>query len=273
MKPMKKVALLHSLCSVGKASLTNMIPIISTMGIEVCPIPTVLLSTHTGGYGMPAIQSVTPEYIHACADHYVEQNITFDMIFIGYLGNVDMVSAVAYFTQKFPNATVILDPILGDHGKYYSNMNSDYCKAFRKLLPYADIILPNLTEACFLTDMPYNELPDQEQLYSITTSLHRLGAKNIIITSVEDDEETIGVYLSTSFEVNRFKFHKESVNFHGSGDVFDAVFMASILQRHSIENSIRNAHAFVSKCISKSAQLKYPEEEGLVIELMLSELV
>ncbi len=273
MKPMKKVALLHSLCSVGKASLTNMIPIISAMGIEVCPIPTMLLSTHTGGYGMPEIQPVTPEYIRGCADHYAEQNVIFDMIFIGYLGTVDMVSAVLYFIEKFQDAIIVLDPILGDHGKYYSNLNADYCKAFHKLLPYTDMILPNLTEACFLTDKSYSDLPDKEQIFSISTSLHKLGAKNIIITSVEDDDETIGVHLSTAFEANHFKFHKEKVNFHGSGDAFDAVFIASILQRHSIESSIRNAHSFVSKCICQSAQLKYPEEEGLMIELMLSELV
>ena len=100
MRPVKKIALLHDICGVGKAAMMNMTPILSMMGIEACPIPTVLLSTHTGGYGTPAIYHVPGEYIRTCADHYKKENITFDAIFVGYLGNVDVIDSDIYYIKK-----------------------------------------------------------------------------------------------------------------------------------------------------------------------------
>ncbi|MEG1716749.1 MAG: bifunctional hydroxymethylpyrimidine kinase/phosphomethylpyrimidine kinase [Lachnospiraceae bacterium] len=151
MKPTKKIALLHDLCGVGKASFTNMMPILSVMGAEVCPIPTVLLSTHTGGYGIPAMFKVDPDYITQCANHYVENRVFFDVVFIGYLGSIEMVEAVKYFISCFPDAKVIMDPIMGDKGVFYENFNQSYCSAIKSLLPYTDILLPNLTECCLMT--------------------------------------------------------------------------------------------------------------------------
>ena len=150
MRPVKKIALLHDICGVGKAAMMNMTPILSMMGIEVCPVPTVLLSTHTGGYGTPAVCHVPGDYIRACADHYKTEHITFDAIFVGYLGKADVIDAVIYFISQFPDTKVILDPIMGDHGVYYTNFDESYGAAMRKILPYADIILPNLTESFIL---------------------------------------------------------------------------------------------------------------------------
>ena len=120
MRPVKKIALLHDICGVGKAAMMNMTPILSMMGIEVCPVPTVLLSTHTGGYGTPAVCHVPGDYIRACADHYKKEHITFDAIFVGYLGKADVIDAVIYFISQFPDTKVILDPNMGDHGDYYT---------------------------------------------------------------------------------------------------------------------------------------------------------
>ena len=151
MRPVKKVALLHDLCGVGKAALTNMVPVLSVMGIEACPIPTILLSTHTGGYGKPAMEKISTTYIRECADHYVANQVTFDLIFVGYLGSEGMIEAVEYFLSCFPDTEVIIDPIMGDHGRYYTNFDSSYGESMRRLLPYASIIMPNITEGCLLT--------------------------------------------------------------------------------------------------------------------------
>ena len=105
MKPVKKVALLHDLCGVGKAAMTNMLPVLSVMGIEACPIPTMLLSTHTGGYGKPAVARISPEYIKGCADHYCEQNVKFDMIW----------SFLIRSWEIMENITAILIPAMGKH--------------------------------------------------------------------------------------------------------------------------------------------------------------
>ena len=273
MKPMKKIALLHSMCSVGKASLTNMIPILSTMGMEACPIPTMLLSTHTGGFGAPATCHVEAEYIRSCADHYRENGVSFDVIFVGYLGSADMVSAVQYFLDSFPDASVVLDPILGDHGTYYRNLGPEYIHAFRKLIPYADVVLPNLTEACLLTDTSYAEDLSKEQIAQICQALQKAGAKNVIITSVPAAKEQVGIALSMGTQTDFFALPKEKEDFHGSGDLFDAVLMGSLWNGSSIEDSIRKAHDFVCACIKESGQYDYPKREGLLIEKNLSLLV
>lgn len=273
MKPMKKIALLHSMCSVGKASLTNMIPILSSMGMEACPIPTMLLSTHTGGFGTPATCRVETEYIRSCADHYKQNGVSFDVIFVGYLGNADMVSAVQYFLDAFPDASVVLDPILGDHGTYYRNLGPEYIHAFQKLLPYADVVLPNLTEACLLTDTSYAEDLSEKQISQICQTLQKAGAKNVIVTSVPAAKEQVGLALSMGTQTDFFALPKEKEDFHGSGDLFDAVFMGAFLNGNSIEDSILKAHNFVGTCIKESGQYDYPKREGLLIEKNLSLLV
>ena len=164
---MKKIALLHDLCGVGKAALTNMMPVLSVMEIEVCPIPTMLLSTHTGGYGKPASIKIPGSYIRECADHFRSQHVEFDAIFVGYLGHTDTIDAVIYFLEQFPGTRVIMDPIMGDHGAYYQNFDESYGIALRRLLPYADIILPNLTECFLLTGHPYQITGDHRSVLGL----------------------------------------------------------------------------------------------------------
>lgn len=171
MKPVKRVALLHDLCAVGKAALTNIMPILSVMGIEACPIPTMLLSTHTGGYGKPAVTKTENAYLHDCARHFREQQISFDGIFVGYLGSREIISACEAFLEYFPEVPVIFDPIMGDNGSYYSNFDSSYCEEMKRLLKHSDIIIPNLTEACLLCQTPYCEEMGADQLRELCQAL------------------------------------------------------------------------------------------------------
>lgn len=270
MKPIKKIALLHSLCTVGKASITNMMPVLSTMGMEACPIPTVVLSTHTGGFGIPAKQFVSAEYIRNCADHYRHNNITFDAIFVGYLGNNEILSAVRYFVEQFPSAVKILDPIMGDHGTLYSNVDENYIHSFRKLLPLMDMVLPNLTEACFLSGQPYHESATVENLMNICAYFHEKNVKNVIITSAISDDKKRGVVFSDKDDMKLVTFDAKAMDFHGTGDVFDAVLIGSYLKGVEIPDAIKKAHTFVSSCIEESSRFEYPTKEGLLIEHKLS---
>lgn len=272
-KPIKKAAVLHDLCGVGKAALTNMLPVLSVMGIEACPVPTMLLSTHTGGYGTPVIEQVSSNYIKNCADHYREQQVEFDAVFIGYLGNPKIVDAVLYFVKQFPKAYVILDPIMGDHGRYYSNFDAGYAQLMKGLLPIADIILPNLTECCLLSDRPYETTWNLQSLESLCHDLYRLGAKDMVITSIPDSNGGRGILLSESKKTTLFSYPDIPCDFHGSGDVFDGVFTASFLKGEVLPDCIQKAHTFVSNCISESMRYQYPKREGLIIEKSLSLLV
>lgn len=273
MRPVKKVALLHDICSVGKASLTNMMPILGGMGVECCPIPTMLLSTHTGGYDAPAIHKIPGSYIRACADHYKEQEIQFDLIFVGYLGDMELIDSVIYFIESFPDTKVIMDPIMGDHGKLYSNFTEEYPKALRRLLPYADVLLPNLTECFLLAGVPYQNPDDHRYVLTLCKELARLGAKNLVITSVEKDDCKKGIVL---YENQAFLYignGEESGEYHGAGDAFDGMFVAKQMQGYSLLESVQASHAFVCACIRESMKYDYPEREGLLIESTLKKLV
>jgi len=273
MKPIKKIALLHSMCSVGKASITNMTPILSVLGVEVCPLPTILLSTHTGGYGIPAMQKTTAEFIRSCANHYYENGVTFDMIFVGYLGSTEIAEAAEYFVSKFPETIVCVDPIMGDHGTFYSNLGQAYADAYQTLLPYADILLPNLTEGCLLTGRTYIDDMSESEILEICNELKDKGAKHIILTSVPGKEGTKNIALSTKHQSEIFNFKELKNEFHGSGDAFDAVLTGYYLQGMCLKDCIEKAHQFVCSCTMESVKYPYPEREGLLIEKTLSLLV
>lgn len=273
MKPIKKALLLHDLCGVGKAALTNMIPVLGAMEIEACPVPTVLLSTHTGGYGLPAVLPVPADYIRSCADHYVNNGMHFDVIFIGYIGTEEMADAIEYFLSRFPETLVIMDPIMGDHGKFYSNFGWPYLEAVKKLVPSADILLPNLTEACLLTGIPYDEDCPPSCLLQIAGALDQNQGTSVIITSVPamQNEKAVAVYEEGVMQI--LKLPNAGREYHGSGDLFDAVFTGNYLRGYSLEVCVQRAHDFVAECIRESMKYDYEEKEGLLIEKILPELV
>ena len=152
-KPVTRVAVIHDLCGVGKAAMTNILPVLSVMGIEACPLPTMVLSAHTGGYGKPVMRAL-PAFVGRSAEHLWENGIRFDDIFVGYLGNISMLEEVRILLRQYPEAYVLVDPIMADHGVYYRNYDEAYGKAMRKLLKYSDVITPNYTESCFLHGCP-----------------------------------------------------------------------------------------------------------------------
>lgn len=272
MRPIKKVALIHDICSIGKASLTNMMPILGKMGLESCPIPTMLLSTHTGGYGAPAVHRIPGTYLRETADHFKNQGIDFDLIFIGYVGSKDLLEDVIYFIKAFPNTKLVVDPIMGDHGKLYSLFSEDYPEALRELLSYADVILPNLTEAYLLAGEEYKMPTDHRQILPICEKLTDLGAKNLLITSVPKDDCNKGMILYENHAFLYIGNGEEQGEYHGAGDAFDGMFIAKYVQGFSILESVQAAHAFVCACIRESDKYDYPEREGLLIETTLNKL-
>lgn len=268
MKPTKKVALLHDICAVGKAGAMNMIPILNTMGLEVCLIPTMLLSTHTGGYGKPAIYPVSPDYLRQCARHYKEEKVTFDFIFVGYLGSCDMVEGVVDFIRQFPKAKVVTDTIMGDNGKFYRNFDTRYLQAIRRLLPFSDLILPNYTEACFLAEMEYKQNPNWTYQKAVGEKLSKFGAKDIVITSVVAAEKT-GIFYKKDEEKNCLFFDCEPNSIHGTGDIFDGVILGNYMRGVPLKENITQAHEFVKTCIAETYQYAYDKREGIVLEKML----
>lgn len=267
-KPIKKIAVIHDICSVGKAALTNIIPILSVMGIEACPILTYLLSTHTGGYGKP-VMCPFPNFMRDCADHYKRENIRFDAVLIGYLGTEEAIESAFYFMEQLSVGKVILDPIFGDNGRLYSNFKEDYVEKLKRLISFSDVILPNYTEGCYLIRERGEKI--EKEWEELREGLLKLGAKNIVVTSIPGKKkENIQIGYGNEKISKRKEWKREEKSFHGTGDIFAAVFCGTYLQTGDLEKSVEEAHKFVSYCIKISSQYDYAEREGVLLEKCLS---
>lgn len=273
-KPMKRVAAIHDIVSFGKAALTNIIPVMSVLNIDVCPIPTLVLSTHMGGFGVPAKRHLDG-YIDQCRKHYEENNIKFHSILVGYLGDRQNITETKSFIEDFKtdDNIVLIDPILGDQGRMYSGFTDDYRKELKDIIGHADIITPNVTEACLLTDRDYSEDLSDDDILDLCRKLSAYGCRNVVITSVKGkDQNSIGiaVYKEGNFKILYSDRIKQSL--HGTGDVFDAVFLGKLLNGLEIEEAVTEASEFVRECIKYSLKYEYPRREGLMIEAVLDKL-
>lgn len=264
-KPVTRVAVIHDLCGVGKAAMTNILPVLSVMGIEVCPLPTMVLSAHTGGYGKPVMRAL-PAFVGQSAGHLRENGIRFDDIFVGYLGNISMVEEVRTLLRQYPEAYVLLDPIMADHGAYYRNYDEAYGKAMRKLLEYSDVITPNYTESCFLTGESYEEKCTEEKLCRICEKLKELGTRQTVITSVPISGAEIGIAVCSKDGLRVLRRNRAGRAYPGTGDLFAAVLKGSMIQGKSLMESVVKAHDFVSRCIKMSDAFGYPVREGVMLE-------
>ncbi|ATD55146.1 pyridoxamine kinase [Clostridium chauvoei] len=275
-KPIDKIAILHDMCGIGKAALTNIMPVISVMGIEACPIPTLILSTHTGGFGKPVIK-YTEGFIEETIEHYRENEISFQGIFVGYLGNKENLNSAKNFIKKFKNENnlVVFDPICGDSGNLYSNFNDEYVKDLKEIIRFSNIITPNFTEACLLSGKKVKESISEEEIKDILKSLINLGARDIIVTSIPMKENEIGVLIYNS-KINSFKVisHKKEIkSYPGTGDIFASVLIGSLIKGLSIEEASEKASDFVLECIKESNKYDYPSKEGVLLEKCLFKLV
>lgn len=275
-KPVKKIALIHDICSYGQAAMTNMLPILSVKGLEPCPIPTMILSTHTGGYGIPAINKLG-DFIDRLKEHYIKNNINFDVSIIGYIGDIDNIKYIeAFLEASLVHGHIILDPICGDNGKLYSNFDMDYVYALKSLLSKADIITPNITEAMLLTDRCESiNTMSNDLILDMCRDLASYGPKHVIITSVEVDNETIGtaIYSKDDDNMEIVCQEKEKENFHGTGDVFAALFTAFLEDGESIYNSVCKAGDIVSGAIQESSKYNYDKREGLIMNSVITKLI
>ncbi|MDQ0148351.1 pyridoxamine kinase [Eubacterium multiforme] len=273
-KPIKRALVIHSLCSVGKASLTNIIPIMSIKGIEVCPIPSVILSTHTGGFSNIA-KLDSKDFIERGINSLFSNEINFDLFFIGYLGEVKKIEEVINFLKERKNGLVILDTIFGDNGNLYNGFTFEYVKKIRELLKFSYVITPNFTEALYLTgrEGQYNNSFSYDDIKDIAYDLRKLGAKNIVITSVPCKDNLIGIAVFDENGFNIIKHKKLEKSYPGTGDIFTAVMSAEILNGNSIEDSVKKGSDFVKGCIEYSMKYDYSTKEGVLLEKQLYKLI
>lgn len=277
-KIIKKVAAIHDLSGFGRASLTTVIPILSTMGIQVCPVPTAILSTHTSDFTGYSFIDLT-DYMEEHIAHWKKLNLEFDCIYSGFLGSPRQIKIVSDFVDYFGHKDnmVVVDPVLGDNGHLYGTMGSEMVTEMRKLVSKADIITPNFTEAAFLLGEEYKDITTEKEVKEWLVRLADMGPKIVVITSVPDEkindfEKNMSVI---AYDRENDVFWKVSckyipVSYPGTGDAYTSVFIGSLLQGDSLPIAIDRGMQFVTQCIKASYGFKYPSREGVLLEKNLN---
>ncbi|WP_410208575.1 pyridoxamine kinase [Fusobacterium sp.] len=272
----KKVAAIHDLSGYGRASLTTIIPILSNMKIQVCPVPTAILSTHTGGYEGYSFMDLT-DYMQKHIEHWKKLNLEFDCIYSGFLGSSKQVEIVEDFVDFFGEKAqlVVVDPVMGDDGKLYETMSEEMVKEMRKLIQKADIITPNYTEVVYLLGKEYHKNIGLEEIKKYLVELSTMGPKIVIATSIPEnenhDKKTTSV-LAYDRENNvfwRVSCKYIPASYPGTGDAYASVLIGSLLQGDSLPVAMERGVQFVSQCIMSSYGFNYPTREGVLLERAL----
>ena len=272
---MKKILIANDLPGIGKVALAPAIPIFACCQIETMLLPTVLLSSHTGGFKNIAITDQT-EFMRQSLFQWENLELEPDAVLTGYFRNAEQIELMVETIEKLPASTkLFVDPIMADNGKLYSGFTQEHVEAMRILIQKADVIYPNITEACLLTDTPY---PTGKITMDFTRELAKklaeLGPEYIIITGCPDSEELTGVQLYTKETDAFFDFYKAKHphHFYGTGDTLAALATACILQEMSIEDSLSFTLKFIDEVLQLSSQQPEQIPFGLPIEKKLGML-
>jgi pyridoxine kinase len=243
-----QVISIQDLSCMGKCSLTVALPVLSAMGISTSVLPTAVLSTHTG-FPAPQVQPMT-ENLLPFAEHIASVGGSFDAISTGYLSDPQQAEVVCQVLDKF-DCIKVIDPAMGDHGKLYSRMTPDHVEAMKHLCSRGSVLLPNLTEAAFLTGMPYREDGDGAYLKELAQAMCQFGAEGVIITGVSWDEEHTGFYCH-HHQQGTYAYRAKRIpkSLHGTGDLFTAVFTGKYLKDQDIYEAAKLAAQFVERVVA-----------------------
>lgn len=274
-----KACVVHDISGFGKVSLTEVIPIMSVMGIEVCPLPTAVLSTHTYEFTDYSFCDLTNE-MENIIKHWDSIGLKFDAIYSGYMGSVEQLQILKRFMikAKRDGALIVVDPVMGDNelvsNEFYSNKVSGMLEGMRELSGIADIITPNVTEACLLIGEEYPKGPiNNKTIRDYLKRLSCLGSKHVVITSVMDSENSMCVAVYDGDNDKCYKVDCGFVNrlFHGTGDIYTSVLTGAMLKGYNIIEAANLAAGFVYKAIQKTiAHPKIKVREGVLFEPVLS---
>lgn len=272
----KKVAAVHDLSGVGRVSLTVVIPILSSMGFQVCPLPTALLSSHTQ-YPHFSFLDLTQEMPQMIAE-WKRLGVQFDAIYTGYLGSPQQVHIVNDFIQDFRKSDnlIVIDPVLGDNGKLYTHIDEQMVCEMRQLIRKADVITPNLTELFYLLNKPYQTSHTDEELKHYLYEMSSLGPQIVIITSVpvQGDPHHTSVY---AYDRQGNRYWKVTcpylpAHYPGTGDTFTSVVTGSLLQGDSLPIALDRATQFILQGIRATFGYEYDNREGILLEKVLHNL-
>lgn len=285
--PPRRIAAIHDFSCVGRCALTVVIPTLSVMGYQTIPLPTALLSSHTGGFEGLYFRDLTADMHHISA-HFDRLSMTFGSIYTGFLGSEEQISMVREFIKRFgstPDETgkaplILIDPVMGDDGVLYATYTQALAEGMRELSTHAEVLTPNLTEACFLTDTPYLDtatLTDgevEEYVLSLLEKLSHICRGKIVVT---------GIALSGGIVANAgrdsdgrifwVKRMCQDISYLGTGDIFASVLLGALMQGDDFEAACTRAADFIVLLITESQKIDTPVRMGVALEAHLGALL
>lgn len=272
MRTVPRVACINDLSGFGRCSLTIALPVLSVMGVQACPAPTAVLSMHTGfpQYTFRDLTDTMSAYFESWS------HLDFDWIYSGFLGSLGQISIVKQFfrAQKAvnPHCRILLDPVMGDDGRRYSTYTPELCDAMRELVAEADVITPNITEACLLTGTDYRgECLHHAEAIALAESLMQLGCKAAVITGIVQ-ENSIGNLTYSAGHAQFSSVHRTECLFSGTGDLFASVLCGALARGEQLADAVSAAGAFVSEVTQYTLRMNTPAEEGVLFEPLLAGL-
>lgn len=269
----KKIAVINDFSGFGRCSLAVSIPILSAMKVQCCPVPTSIFSNHTRfpHFFFDDYTDKMQPYI----DNWKKLNLEFNGIQTGFLGSEKQIAIVQQFFEDFytPHTTVIIDPVMGDNGKPYTTYTAEMCQSMKKLVAYADILTPNLTEACILTDTPYHTGSwTAKELERMAETLSAQGAEKIVITGVPQKAYISNFIYEKGGVSTRLRTLRIGSERSGTGDVFSSIIAADAVNHVPFQDSVRKASRFIKRCILRSIELGIPRTDGVCFEEYLTTL-
>lgn len=270
--PVPRVAAIHDLAGVGRCSLTAAIPVLAAMGIQACPMPTGVLSCQTG-YPSYSFTPLT-EDMEAFVDQWHKNALSFQGIYTGFLCDEKQALIARRCIETFPCETILVDPVLGDEGMLYPVFSSAMVEAVGTLVEVADIITPNLTEACLLTEQRLEDVQSSDTIWSMAERLAERGPSIVVITGVEQKGAVANfLYLRKSKERHVVSSQKHGGGYTGTGDVFASVVCGALVQGEAPLKAVKQAAAFLEYAIAKTVEEGTPLREGIAFEPVLQWLM
>jgi len=269
----KRMAVINDITGFGRCSIAVALPIISAMKIQCCPLPTAILSAHTGfpKFFLDDYTIHMPAYMH----NWEELGIEFDGICTGFLGSAKQIDIVINFLEKFTSnhTTIIVDPVMGDYGKLYSSYTQEMCDEMKRLLKYAHVLTPNLTEACKLLDISYPiDALTAPELEHIAQKLCDYGPGKVVITGLSDGNSIKNFVYEQGKPYRIISVSKIGEDRSGTGDVFVAIVAANLVKGVDFAEAVEKAANFISKTIGYTVKQNIPVQYGICFEEYLTEL-
>lgn len=269
------VAAIHDLSGFGRCSLSVISPILSAMGVQVCPVPTAVLSTHTGGLGDVVFRDLT-DYMMPALEHYKSLGLSFDCIYTGFLSSVDQIDHCGAFFEAFPKALHVVDPVMGDNGTPYRTYTPQMCARMKEIVSRCHMITPNVTEALILLGERYTDEPfTVQRLRSVLSRLAELGPSYVVITGVHMSDGTV---VNAGFDTNRSAYWKVvcsyvPAQYPGTGDMYTSVLVGGLLRGDSLPIAMERATRFLELAIKTTFSYGTDRRYGVLFETALPQLM